>query len=111
MGDSSIKITKIAHARFLFGIGDVEEIAAPNLMRIETANECVDFIYRHKPGEGGWPYNQPAVTFVLLLFGWRRGKGERKRHTESGFGNCNSRRIPVLWVSRIADCPAWGARE
>lgn len=45
MGDSSIVITEIAHARFLVEIGDVEEIAAPNFMGIETAKEYVDFTF------------------------------------------------------------------
>lgn len=43
MGESSIQITEIAHARLFFEIGDVEEIAAPNLMGNETAEEYVDF--------------------------------------------------------------------
>lgn len=57
MGDSSVKITEITNARQLFEIGDVEEIAAPNLMGIETAKECVDFTSWRKEG----------ILFISLL--------------------------------------------
>lgn len=38
----------ISHVRLLFKIDDVEEIAAPNLMRTETAKEYVNFTFWHK---------------------------------------------------------------
>lgn len=62
----------------MFGIDDVEKIAAPNLMRIETANEYVDFTFWHKPGEGKGgvaPYDRPAVTCFLLFFGTGEVRG------------------------------------
>lgn len=72
----------------LFGIDDAEEIAAPNLMRLETANEYVDFTFWHRPGEEGrkevrWgrtSYDPPAVTFFFLTVeGGGRGRKEVHR--------------------------------
>lgn len=51
MGGSSVEITVITSARLLIEIGDVEEIAAPNLMGTETANEYVDFTIWRKRGD------------------------------------------------------------
>lgn len=44
-------ITEITNARLLIEIGDVEEIAAPNLMGTETTNEYVDFYILAKRGD------------------------------------------------------------
>lgn len=71
MGDSSVKITEIAHARMLFDIGDVEEIAAPNFMWIETTNKTVVFTFWRRGGKVNY---QPAnLLFYIYIYFFKGG--------------------------------------
>lgn len=51
-------------------------------MRIETANEYVDFTFWHKPGGGGGEgdgasYDQPTITYFFTIF-WNSGRGKER---------------------------------